>query len=176
MLPLPISPEVFLREVVNPALEYLPKHLTSDKAKVMLVAICLQESALKSRWQILNDGGKGPARGLPQFEQGGVTGVYKHKSSHEMVRLLCRDFDVNLDPPAIWCRLEHSDEFAICLARLLLYTDAKPLPECEDEAGGFAYYLRLWRPGAYTNGTEAARKKLRAKWAANHAKAVGVVQ
>ena len=182
MLPLPISPDVFLREVVNPALEYLPRHLTSDKAKVMLVAICLQESALKSRWQILNDGGKGPARGLPQFEMGsklyggGVWGLYKHRASHELLRQLCRDHDVNFEPRAIWSIMEHNDLFAVGCARALLWTDAKPLPEADDEEGSWKLYAeRVWRPGAYTNGTEEARQKLRAKWARNHAKAREVV-
>ncbi len=169
MLPLPISPEVFLREVVNPALEYLPKHLISDKAKVMLVAICLQESdGLRTRRQYNN----GPARGFPQFEigsklkGGGVWGVFKHRASHELLRNLCRDHDVNFEPYAIWTMLEHNDMFAVGLARLLLWTDAKPLPEVDDEVGSWELYAkRTWCPG----------KPHHAKWAENHRKAREVV-
>ncbi len=167
MLPLPISPETFLREVVNPALEYLPKHLTSDKARVMLVAICLQESSfdnakLASRWQRLNGGDKGPARGLPQFEIGGIQGVFKHGASLELLRLLCRDRDVNYDPKAIWARLEYDDVLAVACARLLLWTDPKPLPEVDDRAGAWNLYAkRLWRPG----------KPHPERWPGNHAKA-----
>ncbi len=168
MLPLPISPDVFLREVVNPALEYLPKHLTSDKAKVMLVAICLQESGLNARRQH----GNGPARGLAQFELGsklkggGVWGVFKHHMSHEMLRQLCHDHDVNFEPFAIWSMLEHNDMFAVGVARLLLWTDPKPLPEVDDEAGAWVLYAdRTWRPG----------RPHRSKWAENHRKAREVV-
>ncbi len=35
-------------------------------------------------------------------------------------------------------------------ARLLLWTDAKPLPAIGDEQGAWDYYLRNWRPGKPT--------------------------
>jgi hypothetical protein len=157
--------------VVNPALEYLPKHLTSDKAKVMLVAICLQESGLRSRWQILNDGGKGPARGLAQFERGskasrgGIWGVFLHSASTEMLRQLCRDRDVNFEPHAIWCQLEHDDVLAVGIARLMLWTVPSALPEVEDTDAAWMYYLNAWRPGKPHLHT----------WAENHRKAREVV-
>lgn len=168
MLPLPISPDVFVREVMEPALSILPKHLDSQKARVLLLAICLQESGLMSRWQILNGGGKGPARGLAQFEEGtrasggGVWGVFRHQASHELVRQICRDRDVGFDPRSIWSRLEHDDIFAVALARLLMWTDSQPLPDVTNVAGGWALYAeRCWRPG----------KPHPEKWAHNHATA-----
>ena len=131
------------------------------------MAICLQESALKSRWQILNDGGKGPARGLAQFERGskasrgGVWGVYLHSASTEMLRQLCRDRDVNFEPFAIWAQLEHDDVLAVGVARLMLWTVAGALPEVDDVDGAWMYYLNSWRPGKPHLHT----------WAENHRKA-----
>lgn len=157
MLPLPIPPAVALAEVVTPALQYLPGYMNSDRAKVMLLAIALQESGLAHRWQVVdvkNPGIKGPARGLWQFERGskasrgGVWGVYLHHSTHETLRLLCRDRDCNFEPFAIWAQLEHDDVLAASVARLLLYTDAFPLPAVDDAAGAWTMYAeRTWRPG-----------------------------
>lgn len=171
MLPLPIPPSTLLREVIEPALGYLPKHLDSQKARVMLVAIAQQESGLRSRWQVLSDGGKGPARGLWQFERGskasrgGVWGVFMHSASHEMLRQLCRDRDCNFEPFAIWAQLEHDDVFAAGVARLMLWTVPGPLPEVTDTDGAWLYYLNSWRPGKPHLHT----------WAGNHLKAQEVV-
>jgi len=114
------------------------------------------------RAQIRNRGGKGPARGLWQFERGGVKGVYLHRASNEPLRLLCRARDVNFDVPQIWAALEFDDVFACGVARLLLWTDPKPLPAIGDEDGAWAYYVRNWRPG----------KPHRDRWVANYAAAV----
>ena len=172
MLPLPMTTDTFLREAVTPALELLPPHLTSDKARVLLVAIALQESGLRHRWQVLDGGGKGPARGLLQFERGskasrgGVWGVYLHHASSEMLCLLCRDRDCNFEPFAIWAQLEHDDILAAGVARLLLWTDPGALPAVDDAAGAWALYCdRTWRPGKPHAGT----------WAENHRKALDAV-
>lgn len=132
---------------VEPALKVLPKHLTSDKARVLLLAIGLQESRFEHRWQVLADGSKGPARGYWQFERGGVHGVYKHSASHEMLRLLCHDRDCSFDPQMIWAQLETDDVLAAGLARLLLWTDKMPLPEVGAAKDSWDYYVRNWRPG-----------------------------
>lgn len=172
MLPLPMTPKDCLSFVIDPALELLPKHLTSDKARCALLAISLQESDLAHRWQVLNGGGKGPARGLWEFEmgskaaRGGVWGVYLHHASHELLRQLCRDVDCNFEPHAIWSHLEHSDILAAGVARLLMWTDRFSLPEVADEAGCWEMYAeRLWRPGrphplAWPANHRAAREAL----------------
>ncbi|MGL5703631.1 MAG: hypothetical protein ACRCW5_11040, partial [Cetobacterium sp.] len=53
----------FIETIINPALELLPSKMNSDKAKVMLLAIGLQESRLIHRRQI-----RGPAKSFLQFE------------------------------------------------------------------------------------------------------------
>ena len=73
-----------LATAVEPAMALLPPHMASDKVRVMMLAIGLQESRLTHRAQIVftdakvngADGRtrrekiKGPARGLWQFERG----------------------------------------------------------------------------------------------------------
>jgi hypothetical protein len=171
MLPLPMTPETCLSEVVRPALAYLPAYTRSPRAEVMLVAIALQESGLRNRWQVVDAKHpeiKGPARGLWQFERGskasrgGVWGVFMHHATHELLRLLCRDRDCNFEPYAIWAQLEHDDVLAAAVARLLLVTDPYSLPQVEDKDAAWNLYAeRTWRPGKPHAGT----------WAANHAAA-----
>lgn len=141
-------PEI-VANAIDPALKLLPTHMDAPAARVMLLAIGLQESRFLYRAQI----GGGPARGYWQFEQGsklsrgGVWGVYLHRASSELLRLLCRARDVSFDPMPIWSQLEHDDVLAAGVARLMLWTNAKPLPKPGDAAGGWAYYASTWRPG-----------------------------
>lgn len=135
---------------IKPALAMLPKNMDSPKARVMLLAIGLQESRFEYRRQL----GNGPARGFWQFEcgtrasRGGVWGVYLHNASTEQLRLLCRERDCSFDPRSIWSQIERDDVLAAGLARLLLWTDRGPLPEIGDEAGAWDMYaVRCWRPG-----------------------------
>lgn len=146
--------------ILNPLFKILPAYMDSDKARVMLLAIGLQESGFAHRRQI-----NGPARGYWQFEKGGVLGVFKHHTSMEPLRLLCRDRDCSFDPAAIYPRLEDDDILAAGVARLLLLTDPKPLPEVNDEQGAWDYYKRTWRPG----------KPHPSRWPRNHADAVAEV-
>lgn len=142
-----------LKTAIIPALGLLPKHLDTPQARVLLMAIGLQESRFKHRHQIVVGGGKGPARGYWQFERGtsaskgGVWGVFLHRASNELLRLLCRDRDCNFDPMPIWERIETDDVLAAGVARLLLLTDPAPLPAANDTQAGWDYYARVWKPG-----------------------------
>ena len=121
-----------IKDAIDPGLKLLPTNLDSLEARVMLLAIGLQESAFNSRVQIVDGGGLGPARGFWQFEQGGaVRGVWRHSASTELVRILCRDLDIRFEPVAMWQALDN-DKFAAAMARLLLLTDPQPLPAVSD--------------------------------------------
>lgn len=141
-----------LREVTDnaiaPALKLLPGYMDSPQARVMLLAIGLQESALTHRAQILTGGKKGPARGLWQMERGGgVLGVLTHRASRKLAHQLCAAFEVHPDSREVWEALESNDILAAALARLLLWTDPLALPAVDDDKGAWALYLRVWRPG-----------------------------
>jgi hypothetical protein len=164
MMQLPATPADLIREVLDPASEYLPARMNSIEARVALIAIALQESELKVRRQY----GNGPARGLWQFERGtsqsrgGVWGIYLHENSRGYLQTLCAALDCPFDPTSIWSRLETDDLLAACCARLLLYTDPRPLPAPKETAVCWNLYaLRTWRPG----------KPHPEKWPANHAAA-----
>ncbi|MGW8306391.1 MAG: hypothetical protein ACWGIK_11295 [Achromobacter pulmonis] len=133
---------------ITPALALLPARMDTAEARVMLVAIGLQESRFTHRRQI-----GGPARGFWQFEKGtrasrgGVWGVYLHVASKGHLAGLCKARSVACDPDAIYAALEYDDVLAAGVARLLLWTDPKALPAVGDADAGWSLYLRTWRPG-----------------------------
>lgn len=134
--------------VLDKALALLPAKMDTQAARVLMLTIGLQESGLTKRAQVLDGGGKGPARGLWQNEQGGgVRGVLTHPASHVLALKVCQARGVAPTPPEVWARMETDDILAAALARLLVFTDPKPLPGVDDADGSWALYLRVWRPG-----------------------------
>lgn len=161
----PDTPETILSDVLAPAAAILPARMDTPQARTLLLAICGQEAAFKHRRQI-----GGPARGLWQFEKGGgVVGVLSHAASKSYAVNVCAARDISATSTAVYTALEHDDILAACFARLLLWTDPKPIPMAfQDKATEDAmwdYYRRNWRPG----------KPHPSRWPANYAKALNAV-
>jgi hypothetical protein len=163
------------RRTVTPALRLLPKAMDTPEARVLLLAICLQESGGIHRWQVidrLHPERKGPARGLWQFElgsrqsRGGVWGVFLHPASRFWLWGVSEALEVPFGARAIWQRLEIEDVLACCVARLLIFTDPIRLPAitAADDAWDL-YRRRTWRPG----------KPKKLTWVANHRAAVSAL-
>ncbi|MFY3630418.1 hypothetical protein ACOTFH_27590 [Achromobacter xylosoxidans] len=140
--------KIMINIAITPALALLPARMDTAEARVMLLAIGLQESRFTHRQQI-----GGPARGFWQFEKGtrasrgGVWGVFLHAASRDRLAALCKARSVTCAPDAIYSALEYDDVLAAGVARLLLWTDPKALPPMGDADAGWALYLRTWRPG-----------------------------
>lgn len=137
-----MSPYEYNKTVVTPALKLLPPKMDSVEARIMLVAIGLQESGLVYRKQI-----GGPARGFHQFELEGVDGVLYHPSSSTIASAVAISRDVDATPSSIYEALGLDDILDCCFARLLLWDDPKPLPSIGDEESAWEYYVRNWGPG-----------------------------
>ena len=154
---------------ILPAYALLPVGMSSPAATVMLLAIGLQESAFHHRRQI-----KGPARSFWQFEfGGGFRGVQLHRTTAAHAEKLAQECGYgNLTPQQQFEQLERDDIFAAGMARLLLWTDPKALPALDRPDDAFDYYLRNWRPGAYTRGTPEQRADIRSRWLRNYAQAM----
>lgn len=161
---------------IGPACAVLGHRTDTPEARIMLLAIGLQESRFVHRFQVV--GGKaaaiaaihgetmkGPARGFWQFEKGGVRGVWRHHVSTHLLRDLCLARGCAFDPVPIWERIETDDILAAGVARLLLLTDPFALPKATQSDSAWAYYSRNWRPGKPHPRT----------WADNHAAAVAAV-
>ena len=128
---------------IAPALALLPARMSGAAGEVMLLAIGLQESRFAHRRQI-----GGPARGFWQFEQGGgVRGVLRHTAAAGHAQVLCEARNVAATESAVYAALEHDDVLAAGFARLLLWTDAAPLPALGESGGAWTLYARTWRPG-----------------------------
>lgn len=145
-----VTPLAQIITSIRAALALLPPAMTSLEAWIMLLAIGWQESRFLYRRQK----GNGPARGFWQFELGsrllggGVWGVYKHKASSFWLSELCKARGVAFEPRAIYDAIEFDDVLAAGVARLLLFTDPKRLPQAGDQEGAWVLYAkRAWRPG-----------------------------
>lgn len=145
------------RRGVDPALRLLPPKMDSPEARVLVLAIGLQESDFRDRRQLVTveRGGRrvtvpeGPAK---SFWQGEVTGgmvhyVPRHPATRELAAHLCQARQVPFEDVAMWNAIENDDVLAAGLARLLLYSDAAPLPALGKRKTAWAYYARNWRPG-----------------------------
>lgn len=131
------------KTAINPALALLPSAMDRPQARVMLLAIGMQESRFTHREQI-----GGPARGFWQFEKGGgVKGVMNHPLTMVMAKAVCADCGVPFDRTIVYQTLAKNDELAAAFARLLLWSDPKSLPGKNDAEGGWELYARTWRPG-----------------------------
>lgn len=142
LLPLPITPADALDKIIVPALMTLPEQMDSPEARLMLLAIPLQETGLRVREQV-----NGPARGLSQFERNGVLAVMHNTRTADIVFHWCEENDVTYGSTAIYERLALDDELACVFDRLLLWTDPRPLPEIGNCMGAWNLYERCWRPG-----------------------------
>lgn len=153
MLPLPATNDAVLTGVIEPALSLLPAAMTSPEAKVMLLAIGRQESGFATRQQV-----HGPARGLFQFERTGVLGVMHGTATSSMAYELCIKIGVLWGSSSILDALATDDELACGFARLLLWSDPRPLPAIGDCLGAYENYERCWRPGkpSYTRWKQTA--------------------
>ena len=134
-----------LKKFVLPAAyALLPAPMASVEATRLLVAIGWQESRFEYRRQI-----GGPARGFWQFETAGIGGVLAHHKTRDLVRVVLTSMQYVHPPTPYGCHLavEHNDTLAAVFARLLLWTDAAPLPKADEHERGWELYLRCWRPG-----------------------------
>ena len=139
-----------LHKAVEPAFALLPSKMASDAARVMLLAIGLQESRFMYRFQKTSDPyTKGPARGFWQNERaGGVQGVLTNTATSDYAREVCRARGVPIDSALVHARLEFDDVLAAAFARLILWADPKPLPPVDaDHEMAWQCYVRNWRPG-----------------------------
>lgn len=138
------------------------------KARVMLLAIGLQESDFVHRKQIV-----GPARSFWGFEQaGGIHGVLTHSASSQYAKAVCQLRAVAPVESDVYAAFLSDDPLACAFSRLLLWTNPAPLPQLGNDQAAFEYYRRDWRPGAYDRGTEDQRAEVVERWRGNYAAAL----
>lgn len=135
---------------IDRALAMLPREMDTPAARIMLVAIGIQESGMAARRQLVGSPPTptGPAAGFWQFEVGGgCAGVLRHNASRFWMHTICTHRGVAPRPRALWDAIQQDDVLAAAAARLLLFTDPRRLPRPWDQDGAWELYLRVWRPG-----------------------------
>lgn len=145
----PVLPLDLLTHTIRPVLaemaarDRVPDGLRTQKH---LLAICGQETDFMWTRQVLRGNRPGPATGRWQFERGGgVAGVMTHARTEPVARRWCERQGVPFERGAVWEALENDDALACAFARLLLWSDPRPLPADQDAA--WEYYRRNWKPG-----------------------------
>lgn len=161
----------YLKTAVLTALSLLPEKMDTPNARLALYAISKQETPRGDRRQLVGKPPKpvGPAKGLWQFERGGgCLGVINHPATRAHMQTFCKARGIEFTSAALWDALEFDDVLAAAAARLLLYTDPRPLPKRGDEEGLWKVYAEVWRPGALARQPE----ELRAKWTLSYNQAL----
>ena len=139
-----------LTDAIIPAFRELPTRMDTPEARVMMLAIGAQESRLTARVQKPLRAGMppGPARGLWQFERGGgVKGVRTHRASSRIAANVLAARGIPPTDRDAWGALATDDVLAAIFARLLLWTDSRPLPRIGEQDEAWDCYIRNWRPG-----------------------------
>lgn len=128
-------------------------------ARRFLLAIALQESALRHRRQVTASGDEnGPATSYWQGElTGGMCLTLKHRATASMIRQACDDFGIEPTSKGLWTAMQYHDIIAATAARLLVYTLPDKLPETAAE--GWEQYKSAWRPGKAKPATWAGHWK-----------------
>ena len=125
------------------AFSLLPAKMDTPEARALVLAICLEESSLKHRRQI-----RGPARGIAQFERIAVTNALEHPMMRpHLLQAMEAMLYSGIGDYELHDVITHNDTMALVLARLNLWPDPRPLPGRHEPDAGYAYYLRVWRPG-----------------------------
>jgi hypothetical protein len=148
---------------VEPGLILLPDYMTTNEARVLLLAIAGQESNWAARAQVMIDGSEPAALGYWQFQQDGVAGVATGVVSGPLLQSVTAILNIQTD---VWAALQYNDPLACVVARLCLWNDPLRLPAVGDAAGAWAYYARNWRPG----------KPDQTRWGTAYATAVAIVE
>lgn len=115
----------------------------SPEAKVLLLAIGLQESGFVDRVQKDN----GPAHSFWQEEPNGIKAVMYNSVNKPYLLRACNSMGIAFDWYDIYEEVINNDELACIVARLILYADPAKLPTVGDSDGAWEYYIANWRPG-----------------------------
>lgn len=132
---------------ITPALAILGPRFDTIEARVLLLAIGMQESRLTAHDQVDPDNVVGPALGLWQFERNGVAAVLRNEVTRPHALALCAARGVAPTTRAVWLATASDDVLAAGIARLLLYANPNSLPSLGRGAEAWDYYVDTWRPG-----------------------------
>lgn len=140
-----MQPDRFLRDIVDPSLKRLTELTgtpSDDRARILAMTICGQESSWEYRRQV-----GGPARFYGQFERWGGVAEVMEKCPTQLT-CVCTYLDIPYAGDTIFEAMAWNDLLGMTMVRLLLWQDPAPLPELGQVSAAWFYYEKNWRPGA----------------------------
>lgn len=143
MIDLPLTAAQCLDLIVNPALLIFPPMLTSDEARIQMLADGLQETRLATRVQLHH----GPAHGLWQNELESIECLLDNHATKDFMIALCKDRSVRCQANAIYDAVLRDDLLDAGCHRLLMWADPHKLPRIGDSVSAWRTYLDVQRPG-----------------------------
>jgi hypothetical protein len=134
----------YIYTAVIPAIyTFLPAKMDTPESRVQLIATGLQETKFIHRVQM----GGGPAHSFWQFERGGgVAGVLNHRATRQLAGEMLEMMRYPVNSRTVHGAMADNDILACAMARLLLWTDPKPIPGPNEPEAAWNYYMGLWRP------------------------------
>lgn len=151
------------------AARLLPVKMHTPAAWALVTAIGIHESRFLFRRQVAAFDGTGapqygPARGWWQFELGGVRDVLTSGRTRVEAGVVLDALGYPADPHEIHLALQHNDVLAAAFARLLVWNDARRLPDQNHAVDGWLIYLAQWRPGAADKRAQDWTAEFTAGW------------
>lgn len=144
--------EVVERVCLDMAQRFNAGYFNDPRAKLLLLAIAGQEAD----WRARKQEPVAYAAGLWQFEKGDDSALdllLRSSKLGDEAAELCRLHQVPVAEDGVytrenvWKTFIVNDELAAGFARLLLASDANPLPEIGEQDEGWNTYRRNWKPG-----------------------------
>lgn len=174
-------------QLIPSTLALCPSLTWNDQARVLIGAICLQESGGRD----VQQEGNGPADGYPQFEVEAIREILENAATAKMAMQAVHasgilDFGSEQDAqgnqgaagpgvsplsPSQIATVVHAKflnfpTLQIVFARLMLWANPNPLPELGDCDDAWNYYDSTWHPG----------RPRRETWDAYYAQSLNAVQ
>jgi hypothetical protein len=161
-----VTPALLDKLIVRPTLEWLGPVFNTPGRRLLLIAIAMQESGLRDRLQIDENGKVLPHLGRSwwQFERGTVGLVLAHERCLWLPYRV-QELGYNPTPHGVHDAMAHNDILGCAMGAALLWSDLKRLPSIGDEKSAWACYMRNWNPG----------KPRPQDWPENYALAMGTV-
>jgi hypothetical protein len=161
-----MTPTLLNQLIVRPTLAWLGPVFDTPGRRLLLIAIAMQESTLRDRLQIDENGHMMPHLGRSwwQFERNTVGLVLSHERCLWLPYRV-QELGYAPTPYGVHDAMAHNDQLACTMAAALLWADLQRLPAIGDEQSAWACYIRNWNPG----------KPRPVHWPENYALAMGTV-
>lgn len=144
-----INEEYLMKQILIPALKFLPPQLDSINVRVLLLSIGFQESGFVSRVQVKDDNMQDDivGKGFYQFTYIACKDVYEFQTNRFNFLDILNQLRIQNSARAVHTAIQFHDILATITARIFLYQSPLSVPCCDDYKSMWYIYKSRWRPG-----------------------------